>query len=224
MKLIHPDWEKQITLDGEKVPLISIENPACLYRTLTEIREECLTGKGQFILSEGEKELDMKKHFLPILSPWDMDFNDRKLITRLVSRMTGLAEGESFYQKSNELCSRVVEWMEELAMEMPLPLSYDLDIDIEALLKALHLHIDEAGMGLEERMLTFMKTWNILCGDTGFAFYGFRNLMDRDNRSLFYENGKAENYQFLFLEGPCNDRIEEEDLFIIDKDLCQIFE
>lgn len=26
MKLVHPDWEKPVILDGTKVPLISIEN------------------------------------------------------------------------------------------------------------------------------------------------------------------------------------------------------
>lgn len=34
MKLVHQDWEKPVIMDNEKVPLISVENPQCLYNTL----------------------------------------------------------------------------------------------------------------------------------------------------------------------------------------------
>lgn len=94
MKLVHPDWEKQIELKGEGVPLISIEDPATLYGALSEMKEEGSLGVGRFVLSEGEKILDMRKRFLLILHPWDMDMNDRKIITKLVSQMAGTAQGE----------------------------------------------------------------------------------------------------------------------------------
>lgn len=48
--------------------------------------------------------------------------------------------------------------------------------------------------------------------------------MAPEERPLFYENAKEENLNFVLLEGPCHDTIEAEGLFIIDKDLCQIFE
>ncbi|WP_301873939.1 hypothetical protein [uncultured Dialister sp.] len=52
MKLVHQDWEKAVILNDEKVPLISIENPQCLYHTLKELEEESRTGIGNFVLSE----------------------------------------------------------------------------------------------------------------------------------------------------------------------------
>lgn len=38
----------------------------------------------------------------------------------------------------------------------------DFNIDLEALLKAFHIHIDETSKELGEKMLIFMKSWNIL--------------------------------------------------------------
>lgn len=224
MKLVHPDWEKPVILDGTKVPLISIENPQCLYRTLKELEEESRTGIGNFVLSHGGRILDMKKQFLFVPSPWDMDLNDRKLTTKLLACLIGKAQDETYYRKSEELCGAVQNWLEEITTEIPLPVAYDLDVDMEALFKALHVHLEEQGESLAERMLTFMKSWDILCGETGFAFYGFRNLLPSEERDLFYENAKEENLNFILIEGSCDDTIETEDLFIIDKDLCQIFE
>lgn len=224
MKLVHPDWEKTVILDGTKVPLISIENPQCLYHTLKELEEESRTGIGNFVLSHGGRILDMKKQFLFVPSPWDMDLNDRKLTTKLIACITGKAQDETYYRKSEELCGTIQNWLEELTMDIPLPVAYDLDVDLEALFKALHVHLEEQGESLAEKMLTFMKSWDILCGETAFAFYGFRNLMALEERPLFYENAKEENLNFVLIEGPCHDTIEAEDLFIIDKDLCQIFE
>jgi CRISPR type II-A-associated protein Csn2 len=224
MKLVHQDWEKPVIMDNEKVPLISVENPQCLYNTLKELEEESRTGIGNFVLSEGSKILDMKKQFLFVGSPWDMDLNDRKLTTKLIACLIGKAQDETYYRKSEELCGAVQNWLEEITTEIPLPVAYDLDVDMEALFKALHVHLEEQGESLAERMLTFMKSWDILCGETGFAFYGFRNLLPSEERDLFYENAKEENLNFILIEGPCHDTIETEDLFIIDKDLCQIFE
>lgn len=224
MKLVHQDWEKPVIMDNEKVPLISVENPQCLYNTLKELEEESRTGIGNFVLSEGSKILDMKKQFFFVGSPWDMDLNDRKLTTKLIACIKGKAQDEIYYRKSEELCSTIQNCLEELTMDMPLPVAYDLDVDLEALFKALHVHLEEQGESLAEKMLTFMKSWDILCGETAFAFYGFRNLMALEERPLFYENAKEENLNFVLIEGPCHDTIEAEDLFIIDKDLCQIFE
>lgn len=113
--------------------------------------------------------------------------------------------------------------MEEVTSEIPLPIAYDLDIDWEGLIKSFHIHLDDGGLMLEERMISFMKIWSHFCGETAFCFYGFRNLLPAERRELFYENAKEEELQFFLLEGPVHDIIQKEDAFIIDKDLCQIF-
>lgn len=151
MKLVHQDWEKPVIMDNEKVPLISVENPQCLYNTLKELEEESRTGIGNFVLSEGSKILDMKKQFLFVGSPWDMDLNDRKLTTKLIACITGKAQDETYYRKSEELCGAVQNWLEEITTEIPLPVAYDLDVDLEALFKALHVHLEEQGESLAEK-------------------------------------------------------------------------
>lgn len=60
MKLVHPDWEKQILFDTGKVPVISIEEPKYLYDTFCEIYEASQLGTGAFVLSDQGKIWDLK--------------------------------------------------------------------------------------------------------------------------------------------------------------------
>ena len=92
------------------------------------------------------------------------------------------------------------------------------------MMKAIHLRIDMEGMNLPEQMLSFMKNWNILFGETCFFFHGFRDFLPKEIKESFYNNALEEKLQFILLEGKCYDKIELENLFIIDEDLRQIFE
>ena len=223
MKLVHPDWEKQILFGTGKVPVISIEEPKYLYDTFCEIYEASQLGTGAFVLSDQGKIWDLKKRLVVIGSPVDMNPNDRKLLTKLFLQLKTAAYEETHMEDTRRICGGLLTYFSHLAAESEADIAYDMDIDLTELCKALHVHIDIEGLTLPEKMLTFMKTWVTLCGDTCFCFNQFRNFLPLESRSLFYRNAMAEGLHFFLLEGPCCDIISEEDMFIIDKDLCQIF-
>lgn len=223
MKLVHPDWEKQILFDSGKVPVISIENPNCLYDTYCGLVEAAALGIGNFVLSQEDKIWDLKKRLVVLGSPADMNPNDRKLLTKLFLQLKTAAYDERHLEETRRTGGALLTYISHLVMESDMELSYDIDIDLTELFKALHIHIEMEGLTLSEKMLTFMKTWVSLSGDTCFCFNQFRNFLPVDIRAEFYRNAWEENLHFFFLEGPCRDIMEQEDLFIIDKDLCQIF-
>lgn len=223
MKLVHPDWEKQILFETGKVPVISIEEPKCLYHTFCELAEASQLGTGAFVLSDQGKIWDLKKRLVALGSPLDMNPNDRKLLTKLFLQLKVAAYEETYMEETRQTCGALLRYFAHLASESEADIAYDMDIDLVELCKALHVHIDIEGLTLPEKMLTFMKTWVTLCGDTCFCFNQFRNFLPVESRVLFYQNALMEGLHFFLLEGPCCDIIDEEDLFIIDKDLCQIF-
>ncbi len=223
MKLVHPTWEKQITWIGEKIPVLSIENPKALYGYMDEMVRQTDGEKGNFCLSTENKIMDMKKNFLFLESPWSLDFSQKKITTKLFQNLKEMAQGELFYEHTERAIGYLLTYLQNLTAESPIPLTYNLDIDITELFKAVHIHVDENELCIEERLIQFMKTWNSLFGDTCFALNQFRNLIDTKNREILYENLMEEEIHCLFLEGKIDGIIEKEELFIIDEDLCQIF-
>ena len=153
----------------------------------------------------------------------DMNPNDRKLLTKLFLQLKTTAYEETHMEDTRRICGAILTYFSRLSVESEADIACDMDIDLTELYKALHVHIDIEGFTLPEKMLTFMKTWVTLCGDTCFCFNQFRDFLPLESRALFYQNAIDEGLHFFFLKGPCCDIINEEDMFIIDKDLCQIF-
>lgn len=223
MKLLSPEWDFVLCPEEGRVPILSVENGKYLYETFEAFREASEMGAGHFVLTKNGKALDMKKSFLLIGSPLELVPNDRKLLTALYKRMRERAYAEAHLQETTALCRQLICYAESMTLDDNLPLSYELDIDMTDIFKALHIQIDTEGQTLAERMLTFMKSWVSLCGDTCFCFNHFRDFLPPDVREEFYRNAAEEDFQFFLLEGFCRDIMRPEELFVIDRDLCQIF-
>ena len=223
MKLIYPEWEKQIEFNFDKVPVISIEEPRTYFRMISELQGQIQTGEGRYLLYKGEKELDLRKKMIFIPSPWNMEVNDRQLLKKLYAKVQDLAMEEQYYQKTQAVMGSILQFMEEITQEVALPLTYTWEPAVSELCKAVMLEVDTTGMDLMEKMIAYMKTWTELCGETCFVFNQFRCCMDRNKLADFYSTALEEKLPFIMIENSCDDRIVQEDLFVIDEDLCQIF-
>ena len=223
MKLVSSDWERAIHPGEGSVPILSIENESYLCETFMALYDAMQQGSTRYVLSVKGKEINMKKSFLLIGSPMDMNPNDRKLLTALYKKLRDIAYDELHLTETTELCGGLVRYINCLTMDHDLPLTYEPDIDVTELFKAFHVQVESDGETLAERMLTFMKSWVSLCGDTCFCFSHFRDFLSPEMRREFYKNAISEDLKFFLLEGVCHDIMEPEDIFIIDKDLCQIF-
>ena len=60
MKLVHPEWEKQIVFDFKRVPLVSIENSTYYYQVVEELYQQTEGKEGAFVLSDDGEILDFK--------------------------------------------------------------------------------------------------------------------------------------------------------------------
>lgn len=223
MKLLLPEWDFVLAPGEGRVPILSVENETCLYETFLALQEAAEMGGGRFVLTKNGKALDMKKSFLLIGSPAELNPNDRKLLTVLYKKLRDIAHDEIHSVETASLCQNIIRYAETVIFDHSLPLDYEPDIDVTDIFKALHIQIDTGGQSLAERMLTFMKSWVSLCGDTCFCFNHFRDFLPPDVREEWYRNAAEENFSFFLLEGICHDIMKQEELFVIDRDLCQIF-
>ena len=150
-------------------------------------------------------------------------FENKKITAKLLSLAHDIAADENSYEKTAEIKSRILQYIGDVAYSMPVAVDYDLDFDITELFKMCHLKIDTQGLSLQEKMMTYMQIWDRLFGETCFIFYAFRNFLSSAVLSEFYREALAEKLKFIMIEGCCEDKTDEEKLYIIDKDLCCIF-
>lgn len=122
-------------------------------------------------------------------------------MTKLFAALKEEALTESFYRETRAAMGNILTYAEHLSQQVPLPLTYDMDVDLMEMMKAIHLRIDTEGMNLPEQMLSFMKNWNILFGETCFFFHGFRDFLPKEIKESFYNNALEENYSSFFWKG-----------------------
>lgn len=96
MKLSYPEWEKTVCMEEQDIPVISMENPLYHYDRLMELYRQIQGDAGGFVLFEEETHLDLRKKSVLLLSPLDMDFNNRKILTKLFAALREEAMTESF--------------------------------------------------------------------------------------------------------------------------------
>jgi len=223
LKLVHPDWEMQIRWTETKIPVLVIENEQCLFNTVDELHRQINFGDGKFVLSSNDKSLDMQNKAELILSPWSVDFSQRKITAKLLTLAKGEAVNETNYIATQQIITSVLKYVGDLSSDLPVDVLYDLDFDITELLKIVHLSINAEEMTLLEKMLQYMKVFTQLFGETCFIFNGFRNYIEQERLSEFYQNALAEKFTLLMIEAHCQEKTKEEKLYIIDSDLCQIY-
>ena len=214
MKLVHPEWEKQIVFDFKRVPLVSIENPTYYYQVVEGLYQQTEGKEGAFVLSDDGEILDFRKHVQLLVSPWTK---------RLCNRLQEEANSEQHYMQTKEVMQHILRYLQELEQELPIPLTYDWNPDVANLFKAVHVQVDTSDLNVMEKMIEYMKLWTELFGKTCFIFNQFRTYLPKSMRKEFYTCAMEEEIPFLLLEGVCHDTIEQESCLIIDEDLCQIF-
>lgn len=223
MKLTHPDWEKQMTWEDGRFPLVILENRACHYAVVQELYAEVRGGRGRFVLSEGERLLDAVKSLEVLVSPWDMDFSGRKVMTAFYARLKqALQDGERL-AAAQEAVSSAERCAELLGDAFTLPTAYDNAADALVLMKAIHLRPEPPEGSLAEQMLSYMEFCTELLGTACFVFCGFRRFLPEEELHGLYHTAFLKKLHFLLLENTAPGIVEEEEPFIIDEDLCQIF-
>ena len=87
MKLLHTEYDLNITFKENQIHILSIENPKVYSRILNDLWSQSHGGEGDFVLSEGEKIKNIGKEIECIFNPFALDCNDKKIIGKLYQEL-----------------------------------------------------------------------------------------------------------------------------------------
>lgn len=104
MKLVHPNLEGQLLLNSPCEWII--ESPELFSRYVKELFEQSNGEEGNFVLSEGEKEISISKFAEIIINPFSINKNDKRILGKLYTRLNDLAVAEENYLLTQEIKGR----------------------------------------------------------------------------------------------------------------------
>ena len=222
MKLVHSETPYALLESNSKCSEWIVENPETFSSYIQEIMQQCRGEDGRFVLSQGEKELDIAKNVEVIFDIFSVDCNDRRILSKLYAQLEQLAYGEMFYVRTRELAQRLQAYVMDLEQETDHILNMEQMLDLPAILKALGVKFESLEDVFFERMIRYMKLMSSILNKKLFILINARSFISDAQMQMLIDELKYQDFKILFVESFARDCIPSVQRCIIDKDNCVI--
>jgi CRISPR-associated protein Csn2 len=222
MKLVHPDWNRQIVFRENRVQVVCIENARYFSRIVEDLVRQRQTGTGPFVLSDGNEIYDLSKTAELILSPFLLDFENKKIQSTILKRLQQIANDEEFHE-SQEIRRLILQYLNRLTDRLDVDVSTSPEIDILQVVKLANVRplVDEDS--LETRLLDYFSLLKDVLETKLIIAVNLRSYFSSESLQTFYETLLLKKTPLLLLENFTKyGKIPCEDWLIVDEDLCEI--
>ena len=222
MMIAYPTADICCELKEDKIQTIVIENQHMFYSIISDIQSQLEGNSGNFVLSENYTPLDMQKNAELISQFIPFTVNQKELINKLYNLMKRKAINENMYQETREIILKISDYLYKLTEDEEAELTISVPDDISGILKAFNLRFDDAELTLSEKLLEYMISSNELKAKKLFITVNLRSYLTDSQTEKLFESVLLKKLKLLCIESVEHDRIKNERVIIIDKDMCVI--
>ena len=223
MKLLCSTYNLELNFPENEVQLLRIESSP-IFRELTEMLwKQCETGDGEFILSCDNKERRLDKEADIILNPFQIDFNNRKVLAKLYQELKESALGQHL-EESLLIENYLEQYVIAICNDLEYPLTYKQNPDIIGYFKLFEVKFDEIDMDTIQRLAQYVKLMHRVLNIQLFIFVNIKDYCSEELLEELYRTLLYEKVGILLLERHESAKIDQERVTIIDKDACLIYD
>lgn len=222
MKLVHNQLGPQFEFKENLINELVVENPKILSELIQEMREQCAGEEGNWILSELDVPLAIKKYVTLILEPFSVDCNNKRILAKVYQNL----EKEEC-RKQNELRAEfnksLMGYLDSICMQSDIPLTYHDEIDFQDILKLAKVQIELQTESLLEKIVEQIRLESQLFGTKLFVFINLKAFLSEEDIQMLYKECFYRKIHLLLIESNYNQKNDNESVCIIDKDACLIY-
>ncbi len=224
MMLAHPMFSKIIDFKNEMINILIIENQKFLTQLIEDIINQINGENGDFVLSEDFIPLDMQKHLEIIIDFFNLDINNKKVLTAIYNKIKKIAYDDENYIKTENFKTEAFNYIETLINQTEYPLILDVQFDISGLLKLFDVKIEINSNTFLEKIIDYMSVLYEFLNRKCIVFVNLMSYLDISEIELLYKEIQYKKYNVLFIENSFKTKIGEyENIYIIDEDMCEIY-
>lgn len=221
MKLVNAELFLNINIEENKPVVLTIENPKAMAEVVGQLYELYNSGEGDFILSEDGKELPFERTTEIIINPFLIDFNSRKVQSKLYSEL--LNAEASYVEEKALIQALIIEYLDKLTQNVPYEMiSNDLDLDSMKLFKMFEVRIEAQCNSLLEKLVEYTKILSRLLRKRLLVFVSISSYLDTNELNALYEICNYNKMKVLLIESHEPYLPFPTKTYIIDKDNCMI--
>lgn len=223
MKLVHSELSGAIITDAVMFTEWIIESPKYFSEYLQELYWQYEKGDGRFVLSQGDKILELSKYMEIIVNPFTVEINSRKILNKLYANLDKISKEEQLYTKTMELTAYIHEYLIQLEQQTNYILSFDDNLEMSALLKALGVKHEEMEEDFFERLIRYVKIAVEVLSTKVFVLVNIRSYFTDDQIQELIKEIRYQEAKILFIESQERACMEGGMRYIIDRDGCEIY-
>lgn len=226
MKLKLNGFENEIEFEEETVNVISVNNVECFRNIITSINSKILGEEINevFLLNDEKEELDMNKEVLMVLDVFNIDYNSKKILSKIYE----LIEEKIVMNQDFEIDNKIFElrnYIIEEINELPFEFIMKDEIKIMDILKMYSLKIDSDNYNkLTEKIeflidiISTLKIAKILIIPNMKLFLTDEEVVEVYKYSLY------NNVNLLIIERNDRKKLKYEKKLVIDESFYDYFE
>lgn len=165
MKIKISNFENSINLSEEYVRVLEIEDKALFANVVRSINELCnkLESKEYIVLLDQDKELDFSKAAYFIIDILNINFNDRKILNKLYSRLKEDINLDLEVKCKLEVYFKdIFNILDEKLMEYTFEFSSKTELEVEELFKLYGIRIYNMEQSFLEKVMYFLDLISLL--------------------------------------------------------------
>ncbi len=217
MRIVNTYYNWEFKKAENEILVITIENSSAYSHILNDLWLQYEGGDGSFILSDDDcKEIKLSVKTECIYNPFSINFNSRKIITKLYNELN--IQSETFViEDTTRIKRNLIEYMDKLTESMPYNIA-----EVTNIIKAFDVKIDYSYDNFLEKMINYIKIVSSLCNINIFIFNDIKKYFSPEEIPYLYEYTIYNKLHFLIFEPVQSYKNKNEKRWIIDNDLCII--
>lgn len=221
MRMVYGKYGIDIKLQENSPTVIYIESQKAYSDCVRDLWLQCNGQEGEWIFSFSEDLVSVSKVCEFIINPWALDSNNKKVITKLYQEIQDLAY-EKYLDIYGDLNSKIVNFLDTLAADIPYEIEVSLEPEFSSLLKIYNVKVENDDSTLLEKITSYVRIMSRICGVKIFIFVGLKGFLPEEEILEFYKMAGYEKVFPVLIEHKYTKALDEEKTYILDSELCVI--
>jgi CRISPR-associated protein, csn2 family len=210
----------KIDFEDKSIFSLIIENKKLYRKVIEDLINNISIDDGNIILSKNNKLIVPEKEIFVFSDYFNFDVN-KFVLSKYYKELKNLSEND-FFDETVEIKEVLRNYVTKL-VENEYSIKLEEDLDISQILKAFGVKF-QRNEDLLLNLFEWIKILNELLGYEIFFFINLENFLSDDELVEFSKFILYNKYRVVFLENFNRNKLFDDDnLIIIDNDLCEIF-
>ncbi len=221
MRLMYREYGIDLEIKENRVNVLVIEPPNIFSLIMEELTNQMRGEPGGLILSEQDVIKNFCREAEMVVNPFEVDCNEKRILQKLYQELTQ-EMNDFLIEKTVCLQGQIIAYLDELLQRVPYSLDYEIEENMAGLLKLCHVEIDNQGETLVEKLMSYIRALKQFCNIQVIFFVNLKLFLTQPELEELYKFASYEKISLILLENSFKEKLKNESICILDKDLCII--